>query len=93
MDDDRPQPYLLPRLTEAAFPDLQVLMMAEEEFPRSYEEWQSLWDDRRREEEGNGFKVIWIDVIPEAFAKFCRARSKPASWITLGDYITAKAGR
>lgn len=92
-DDDKPQPYLMPRVSESAFTELQVLMLAEEEFPRSYGEWDALWTDRRKEVESEGYKPVFIDVIPEAFGKFCKARKLPCSWTTLGQYITAKAGR
>jgi hypothetical protein len=83
----------MPRITEGAFTELQPMMKAEEEFPRTFGEWQALWDDRRKEEEGNGYNVRLIDVPPLAFAKFCSSRKIPCSWTTLGQFITAKAGR
>jgi hypothetical protein len=92
-DDDKPQPYLMPRVAESMFGDLQELMLGEEEFPRSYADWQALWDDRRSEVESEGYKPVFVDVIPEAFGKFCTTRKLPCSWNTLGAYITAKAGR
>lgn len=53
------------------------MMTGEEDFPRTFEEWEALWDDRRRDVEGDGYKVVFVDVIPAAFAKFCKARAKP----------------
>ena len=48
------------------------MMEAEEEFPRTFGEWQALWDDHRKEEEedGNGYNVRFVDVLPAAYAKF-----------------------
>jgi hypothetical protein len=92
-DDDRPQPYLMPSVPAYAFVELRELMKEEEEFPRSYGEWQALWEDRRKEVESEGYKAVFVTVLPEAFGKYCKARKLPASWATLGQYITAKAGR
>ena len=92
MADER-EIYLMPRIGESAFAELQPMMKAEEEFPRTFGEWAALWDDRRKEEEGNGYNVRFVDVLPVAFAKFCSSRKIPCSWTTLGQFITAKAGR
>ena len=90
---DKPQPYLLPRVTEAAFSDLREMIIGEEDFPRTFGEWQALWDHRRKEEEGDGHKPVFVKVIPTAFAKFCKVHGKPAGWNSLGHYITAKTAR
>ncbi|MCW5737399.1 MAG: hypothetical protein KIS73_24960 [Enhydrobacter sp.] len=92
-DADTPLSYLMPRLSRSAFTELQPTMTGEEDFPRTFEEWEALWDDRHRDVEGDGHKAVFVDVIPAAFAKFCKARGKPASWNSLGEFITAKAGR
>lgn len=92
-DDDKPQPYLIPSVPAHAFAELRELMKDEEEFPRTYGEWLALWEDRAKEVAGEGYKAVSVTVIPEAFGKFCKARKLPASWQTLGQYITAKAGR
>jgi hypothetical protein len=92
MADER-EIYLMPKVAEAAFAELQALMISEEEFPRGFGEWAALWDDRRKEEESNGYNVRFVDIVPEAFAKFCSTRKIPCSWTTLGQFITAKAGR
>jgi hypothetical protein len=93
MDDEKPQPYLMPHVAESAFADLLELMADEEEFPRSYADWRALWDERRSEVEGEGYKAVFIDVLPEAFSRFCKARGWPPSWQSLGEFITVKAGR
>lgn len=92
MADER-EIYLMPRVAESAFAELKPMMKNEEEFPRTFGEWEALWDDRRKEEEGNGYNVRFVDVVPEAFAKYCSSRKLPCSWTTLGQFITAKAGR
>jgi hypothetical protein len=92
-DDDKPHPFLLPRVSEAAFLELREHMKVEEDFPRTFGEWEALWDDRRREVEGDGYKPVLVDVVPEAFARWLKSRSKPGSWVTLGEFLAAKAGR
>jgi hypothetical protein len=92
-DEDKPLPYVMPSVTESSFLELRELMKLEEEFPRTHEEWTAFWDDRRREEEGNGYKVRFVPIDVRAFSGFCKTRKKPGSWATLAEYLSAKAGR
>lgn len=93
MTEEPRLPYIMPKLTSAGFRELAPLMSREEDFPRTFAEWAAFWDDRRREEEGNGYAVRFVDVVPEAFARWIKARNKPGSWVTLGEFLAAKAGR
>ena len=93
MTEEPKLPYIMPKLTGAAFAELQPLMKLEEDFPRTFEEWTAFWDDRKQEEEGNGYAVRFVDVVPEAFARWLKSRGKPGSWVNLGEFLAAKAGR
>ena len=88
---DKSQLYLVPRVTEAAFSELREMIISEEDFPRTFGEWQALWEGRRKEE-GDEHRPVFVKVIPTAFAKFCKVHGKPASWNSLSHYITAKTG-
>lgn len=85
--------YILPRTAESTFGELRTLMQGEEDFPATFDEWTRLWAGRHLEEEREGRKVLLIEVVPAAFAKFCKTRSLPGSWNTLGQFIAAKAQR
>ena len=63
--------YLMPRITEAAFPELLELMVGEEDFPRTFREWTALWERRRLvEERDHGYDVVFIDVVPASLASY-----------------------
>jgi hypothetical protein len=89
MDDD----YPLPTISEARFPELLEIMKGEDSFPPTYARWQALWEVRRKQEEGSGFNIQFIDVQPSGFANFCKTRELPANWHSLILYTRAKAGR
>lgn len=86
--------YPMPQLSEASFPDLAMLMRSETNFPATYAEWQALWLRRRREEEQRGFRVIFVDVRPAAFAQFCKGfiPPLPPSWGALTKFVGNLAG-
>ena len=86
--------YLMPRITEAAFPELLELMVGEEDFPRTFREWTALWERRRLEEErDHGYDVVFIDVVPVSFANYCELLDLPTNWRGLGQYIAVLAGQ
>jgi hypothetical protein len=86
--------YLMPRITEAAFPELLELMVGEEDFPRTFREWTALWERRRlMEERDHGYDVVFIDVIPASFASYCELLDFPTDWRGLGQYIAVLAGQ
>lgn len=91
--DDR-EIYLMPRIAAADFPQLQRLMVGEEDFPVDFGGWQSLWDRRRREEEvEHGYRVVIVDVPVAGFEKFCQDRGAAPGWAWLGRYIAELAAR
>ncbi|HTR86222.1 MAG TPA: hypothetical protein VMI56_17190 [Reyranella sp.] len=91
--DDR-EIYLMPRVAEADFPRLREIMKAEEDFPAEYTAWLSLWARRRREEEqDHGYRVVFVDVPPAGFERYCLDRKAEPSWAWLGRYIAELAGR
>ena len=90
MADER-ELYPMPTVAEAAFPVLREVMKREESFPRNFGEWKAMWEIRRKQEEENGLDVQFIEVNPRGFANFCKARNKPADWLALIDYLSAKA--
>lgn len=90
---DEREIYLLPRTAASTFAELRSLMQGEEDFPATFDEWTRLWAGRHLEEEREGRKVVLIEVVPAAFAKFCKTRDLPCSWNTLGQFIAAKAQR
>lgn len=90
---DEREIYILPRTAAATFDELRNLMVGEEDFPSSFDEWTKLWAGRHIEEEREGRKIVLIEVVPAAFAKFCKTRDLPCSWNTLGQFIAAKAQR
>lgn len=90
MNEDKFSHFLLPRLARSGFSDLREIMAGEEGFPRTFEEWDALWEERRRELEGDGYRIVFIDVAPAAFARWLRDRQKTGSWATLGDFLASR---
>ena len=91
---DQRETYLMPRITEADFPELRELMKDEGDFPATYAEWPAYWKKRRLEEErDHKYDVVFIDVIPASFANYCELLNFPANWRGLGRYIAVLAGR
>jgi hypothetical protein len=95
MDGD----YPLPAISEALFPELRDLMLAEPDFPQTYPEWLAMWQRRRMEEERRGQSVFFVEIRPDDYVRFCAmfTPSLPYRWGSLTKYVEStaatKAGR
>jgi len=76
--------YLIPKIAAKDYDAFRRIINAD--FPYTYDEWLKLMAERRLEHERRQFIAREIEVNPDEFTRYCRAKGSSYNLKTLEDF-------
>ena len=83
-----PEEYLIPRLSARGYEALRALPILN--LPDTFDGWRKMIADRRLEYGQRAFVVVEVDVYPDEYTTFCKARRHAYNLKTLADFVCEK---